>query len=62
MGRLAANTVVDPVSVVALLATFAVPVVMVEFRPILTMLISDISLDNDEYGAEEGWSIDLEEK
>ena len=61
-GRKADNSIVAVTSVVAFLATFPEPVIMVEFRPILTMLISDISVDKDEYGAIEGWSVDLEEK
>lgn len=41
--------------------TFATPVVMIEFRPILNMMILQYSLNTDEYGAEEGWTLDLEE-
>lgn len=60
-GRIADGTKIFPTSVIALVATFAQNVSMVEYRPILTMLVSDISIDNDEYAAQEGWSIDLEE-
>ena len=41
--------------------TFATPVVMVEFRPILNMMVLASSLNTDEYAAEESWVIDLEE-
>lgn len=48
-------------SLVGNVATFASPIVYAEFRPVLTMLVTDISLDMDEYAATEGWSISLEE-
>lgn len=60
-GRAANNDKVLPTSVVGLVATFPTNVVMVEYRPILTMMVSDISEDKDEYGAVEAWSLSLEE-
>lgn len=41
--------------------TFATLVVMIEFRPILNMMVLASSIDTDEYGASETWTIDLEE-
>ena len=52
---------ITPTSVVGLLATFPSNVVMVEFYPKLTMLVSDISLNTDEYESSQSWDIDLEE-
>lgn len=50
-----------PTTVIGSDATFPSDVVNIEFRPILTMMVSATSMDTDEYEAEEGWSIDLEE-
>ena len=41
--------------------TFLSNVVMIEFRPILNMMVLATSIDTDEYGAAETWTIDLEE-
>ena len=41
--------------------TFASPVVMIEFRPILNMMVLATSINTDEYGAAESWTIDLQE-
>jgi len=53
--KVAVNTVVDRD------ITFVSAVKYVEFRPILTMLVVAMSFNIDEYAAEEGWTIDLEE-
>ena len=60
-GRDNTNVKVLPTSVIGLVATFPSNIVMVEYRPILTMMVSDISEDKDEYGAVESWSLSLEE-
>lgn len=52
---------ITPTSVVGLLATFPSNVVMVEFFPKLTMLVSSVSINTDEYEASQGWDISLEE-
>ena len=41
--------------------TFAVNIVLIEFRPILNMMVLANSINTDEYGASEGWTLDLEE-
>lgn len=41
--------------------TFDSEVSFVDYSPRLTMLVSSVSHDEDEYGAETSWSIDLEE-
>jgi hypothetical protein len=63
VGVRADGTKLSPTSYVALtrLATFAQTVVSVRFRPILDMMVTDFSLEEGEYEAETGWSIDLEE-
>ncbi|MGQ3049857.1 MAG: hypothetical protein ACT6Q8_24220 [Niveispirillum sp.] len=48
-------------SLIDRVATFSAPIVYAEFRPILTMLVADLSYDTDEYAASEGWSLSLEE-
>lgn len=53
---------VSPSSVVGRDVTFASAVTMVEFKPILTMMVTDISFDKDEYSTDESWSIQLEEE
>jgi len=40
---------------------FVSPVSFIMFRPILTMLVLGIQFNRDEYAAEEGWTIDMEE-
>ena len=55
------GTKINPVSVTGRDVIFASDVVNVEFRPILNMMILATSVNTDEYAAEEGWSIDLEE-
>jgi hypothetical protein len=61
VGRLSDNTRIDPDTVVAQVATFSQAVVAVEYRPVLDMMVDDITVDNDEYAATEGWSISLVE-
>jgi len=50
-----------PTSIIGLIANFPSNIVMVEYCPKLTMLVSDISIDSDEYEATQSWTIDLEE-
>lgn len=52
---------ITPTSVSGFLATFPFNVVMVEFYPKLTMLVDSISVETDEYGASQSWTIGLEE-
>lgn len=52
---------VTPDSVVNRDVTFLVNVAMVKFRPALTMMVVALTENEDEYAAEEGWTIDLEE-
>lgn len=63
-GRNQDNVKITPLSIVGDLVTFpaASNCVSVEFRPILTMLVDETSTNHDEYGAEVGWNISLEEK
>jgi len=61
VGFKADGSKLTPTSVVGRVATFASNIERVEFRPSLTMLVVATSFDVDEYAAEEGWSIDLEE-
>lgn len=51
----------EPTSVIGRDVIFASNVVHIEFRPVLDMMILATSVNTDEYAAEEGWSIDLEE-
>lgn len=46
---------------ITLVATFAENVVVVKFRPILDMLVVEVSSDTDEFEAGVGWSVTLEE-
>lgn len=41
--------------------TFAAPVNFIEYRPSLVMMVLAFTTDRDEYGAVEGYTIDLEE-
>lgn len=41
--------------------TFAVNVYLVEFFPVLDMVVSDISIDTDEYESTQSWRLSLEE-
>jgi hypothetical protein len=52
---------ITPTSVIGLVATFPSNIVMVEFYPKLTMLISDITTSSDEYASSQTWDISLEE-
>ena len=52
---------IDPISVVAGLATFADPTIMVEFRPVLNFMIEGKSRSRAEMAATESWSITLVE-
>ncbi len=61
VGITSAGDEIDPVSVIGYEATFGENVIMVEFRPLLSMMVASTSWDDDEYAAQEGWSIDLEE-
>lgn len=55
------GTKIEPIDVNGLVVTFAENIVRLEFRPILTMLVVDITDDSDEYASSESWSIQLEE-
>ncbi len=61
VGRDALGAKVNPSSVVDRLATFPSNVVMIEFRPILTMKVLSVNEDVNEYEASETWSLELEE-
>lgn len=54
---------ITPVSFshITFLATFAEDVVTIKFRPILDMLVVEVSSDTDEFEAGVGWSVTLEE-
>jgi hypothetical protein len=52
---------IDPDTVTGRDVTFSQDVIMIRFRPKLTMLVLAISTNEDEYEAQEGWTIDLEE-
>lgn len=60
-GFTATGEKLQPESVDDLEITFASPVVFVAYRPILLMMVIATSWDDDEYAAEEAWTIDLEE-
>lgn len=52
---------VFPSSVVGQIVTFDDPVNFIQYRPSLIMMVVALTVDGDEYQAEEGYTIDLEE-
>jgi len=61
VGRDINGAKVTPTSVIGLVATFPTNIVMVEWRPKLVMLVSDVQISDDEYEATQSWDISLEE-
>jgi len=57
----ATDAEVTPTIVAGRDITFSAAVKAIEFLPSLEMMVRSHSLNTDEYAAEEGWSIDLEE-
>lgn len=61
VGMKSDGTRIDADSLDDMDVTFSEDVIMVEFCPILEMMVTNYSVDEDEYGATTGWQLDLEE-
>lgn len=61
VGRNLSNEAVDPVSVVGRTASFDQPLLYIEFKPQMLMLVADVVVSDDEYAGKQDWEIDLEE-
>lgn len=61
IGRTAAGARITPTGVVDNTATFAQNIIMVEYLPVMDMKVVSYDVDRDEWQAETGWSLELEE-
>lgn len=60
-GLTAAGQWIEPTLVDDRDVTFSSQILVIEFRPSLSMMVVALSGNEDEYAAQEGWTIDLEE-